>query len=178
MSGYNLLPWREHSKQCKKKKYSLLWLGALIFTLILLILEYKKFSWQLTTTINHNNYILANMAMNNAKLAANTRMSRETVSDAATRSFIEQLRASQHKDMMLYQSLMHDTPSEVYLLQISRQNDEIILQGRARSTAAVFVFTHKLTERQLCKTIKLREIFHDNNVQDYQKQFSLALSNC
>lgn len=178
MNGYNLLPWREYRKLHKKKNYSILWLGALIFTLILVLLEYEKFSWQLNKTINHNNHLRTNIALNNNRVVANSAIRKETLSNAANLSFIEQLRATRHKNMMLYQSLMFNTPPEVYLLQMSRQNDEIILQGRAQSTAAVFAFRDKLLREQLCKSIKLREIFYDNSVLDYQKQFSLVLSGC
>jgi len=178
MQGYNLLPWRELQITRMKKRFRMQWLGAVILTLSLLFIEYEKFSLRLAATDSHNRTLLANISMNKAKVQGVARMRNEIKSDATAMGFLKQLRVSQFKDVKLYRTLSHVTPPEVYLSRVSRENGEIILQGRAQSTAAVLMFIDKLRQEQLCKKIKLQEILYDEKIQDYQKQFSLALNGC
>jgi type IV pilus assembly protein PilN len=133
MTRINLLPWRANQREALKQQFLYLLAASILFTIILMGFIYFTFENRITRQNDRN------MALQTT----------ETQLEQQTRllshiKIIQNLQSDRAANVRLFDELIRILPQGVYLTEIKRENNTLLLTGNAESSTHVSDFMRRM----------------------------------
>lgn len=159
--GINLRPWREERRQNQQKKFTKLSFLALFFGLFI-----STLLWHSTTSsiaaIQEENQLIKNSRAaldTEIKEVANLRDKRQQLLKRI--EVIQQLQNNRPITIELMDQLASSINDGIYLTEIKRTDNSLLIQGRARPSQAVAAWMRSLKEQPRFNEPVLRSLITD-----------------
>lgn len=176
MHGLNLLSWRE--KKRKRRKY--LFLSALSGSLLSGSVILFIFHIFLTEKIQKQNTINFYLQLQIDKLNKQT----ETIQELTTQKkgsilqqeLIHQLQANRTLTAAIFEEIIQIVPDGLYLTLMKRTGSQLLLEGNAKSSAAISTLMLNTTKSLFFKNPKLQILKTDLSQDAYKTHFIIELT--
>lgn len=175
MTHINLLPWRARLREERKRKFFVILGGALISTLILLIIVHSIANVQLEHQSKRNLYLQQEIAVLDSQIADLKGMQRQKEELLARMEIIQELQANRLLVVHLFDDLVRLMPEGVLLTSIKREGQNITFQGRAQTNTGVSALMRNLEASQWYMQPILKEIKTDENSGLFNSSFILQV---
>ena len=158
MARLNLLPWRAAERERQKRLF--LVVGGLILggTLLLAVSSYRILDGWITTQQSRNDFLGAEMARLDRKLAEIKEIRQRKADVLARIGVIHELQLSRPEAVHLLDEILTALPPGVFLTGIKQTDRNLVLQGRAQSYGRVSELMHNLKSSAWLTTPSLKSI--------------------
>lgn len=175
MTQINLLPWREQARHAQKIRFGLMILAAVIMTLFIALL----FDLYNRSLISHqakrNAFLQTMLDQEGANLGKlNKKKQLLAVMDDDIH-YILNLREQGYRVIRLLDALARVVPEGVTLNRIVREENKIVIIGRAQSNIQITMFMKNMTNHALFKQPVLTQISTKENTTGTETVFQLEV---
>lgn len=154
----NLLPWREQASEQEKKKVISRLLIGILGTLILLCAGHYYLSALIENQRVRNGVLKKEITLIDERIKAINLLKRSYQDATEKILHIQRLYASSSLIIHLLDELIKNVPEGIYLRQLERTADKVILSGYAQSNTDVSTFLHNIKNNLWIQNPTLREI--------------------
>ncbi len=178
MKTFNLLPWREELKTRKKNEY-LVFLGICVFFgLITWLLGHIYYDSLVSHQTRKNDFLKKQISLLDAKIIEIRELERKRENLITRMTTVEELQASRHFIVRLFDEMTKALPDGVYLTALEQKENRIELTGIAQSNARVSNFMRNIEESPWLENPKLSIIetaeTNDTRISTFTLTFNLA----
>jgi type IV pilus assembly protein PilN len=171
----NFLPWREAARQRIKRNF---FYSVMTVTVIMILLSvtygiYVKQQYQKFFSQKSQQESTLSGIQQQATQVYQLQQQLEYINKQT--SLLKDILAKNQINLLLFQILMRTIPSNVYLTNFQREDDEIILQGRSESSLLVSKFLQNLRESTCFSALTIRHLDKDNSMPAFSEIFEIEL---
>jgi len=154
----NLLPWREERRKARRQQFFAL--AGLISVLAVLIwfLGYGIINGYISAQEGKNTFLKSEIAGLDKEIEEIKRLKEQTDSLLSRKRIIESLQANRTETVHLFNELVRQVPSGVYLKSIKQVGEKINLVGYAQSNARVSTLMRNIEASPVMERPDLVEI--------------------
>lgn len=158
MIRINLLPWREERRKARRQQFFAL--AGLISVLAVLIwfLGYGIINGYISAQEGKNTFLKSEIAGLDKEIEEIKRLKEQTDSLLSRKRIIESLQANRTETVHLFNELVRQVPSGVYLKSIKQVGEKINLVGYAQSNARVSTLMRNIEASPVMERPDLVEI--------------------
>jgi len=144
MARINLLPWRESLRKEKQKEFfSTAALGVLLM-LAIVFYVHLHVGEKISAQQSRNDFLQQQIAAVDRDLEEIKKLESEKKNLLARMEVIQELQRSRPSIIYLFDELVAAIPEGIYFTNLSRENNLVIIEGRAQSNARVSNFMRNL----------------------------------
>lgn len=140
----NLLPWREELKIQKKIEFLMMLCLAFISTAGLIICIHMIISRQVDFQNDINNYLKAELCKLDQQIIEIQNLEKEKKQLLAKMQIIQRLQTSRPQIVELFDGIVRILPQGLYLTNLSRTGNRILIDGKAESNTRVSTFMRNI----------------------------------
>lgn len=161
-TGINLRPWREEKRQEQQKFFTQLSLLALVVGLLISILLWQSTTASITTIKNENQFIKTHMTQldKEIKEVANLREKRQQLLKRI--EVIQKLQDNRTITVEIMDQLAGSINEGIYLTEIERTKNQILIEGQANPSQAVAAWMRSLKKQARFNEPVLRSLITDD----------------
>jgi type IV pilus assembly protein PilN len=158
MANINLLPWREHLREERKKQFFVqLGVAAVVAALVIFILN-RLITSSIDTQNAVNTYLRDEIAVLDKKIVEIRQLQEQKKTLTARMKVIQDLQGNRPVIVRLFDELVRTLPEGVYYNSITRTNDSISIEGVADSNNRVSALMRSLEESEWFAEPDLRQV--------------------
>lgn len=171
----NLLPWREQSRQAKKKRFLTLMAGFFLLSIFLIVLSHIYLDKILYNQIGLNDMLRAEI--NNEQNILNSVNTKVTeLGDIKDKlHFIIGVYAQSYNAIRLLNELTGIVPSTVSIDKIIRSNNIVTISGMAQSNSDVTNFLQNIGKSPIFNQPQLNSISGEKDQSSAKRYFELSV---
>ncbi len=140
----NLLPWREAKKEQLKKEF-ISWIGlGLAGATSLMLLIHMLISRQIAFQNENNDYLKNEIKKLDEQIAEIQSLQREKEQLLARMEIIQQLQTNRPQIVRLFDVIVRTVPEGLYLTNLTRTGNNILIDGKAESNTRVSTFMRNI----------------------------------
>lgn len=174
MIEINLLPWRETKREQDKKEFNLLLAGSFVFAVLVVIIG-NYYASSLVESENTRNQVLKNeIVLLDQQIREIKNLEEVKNSLIARMMIISSLQAERTLTVHLFDELIKILPDGVYLTDIKRIQNKVIVQGYAESNSNVSILMRQIQQNPWIQEPELTEIKKKKEVQQNNNGFILS----
>lgn len=158
MTQINLLPWREESRQAKRKRFGYILLSFIVLTLFIVFIIHMYVNAIIDHQEARNNYLQTELDQQATDLTALNKMKKQQSTILSELHFVVALREESYRVVRLLDGLVRVVPEGVTLTKVIRTNQHITLIGKAQSDVQITLFMKNLASSSTFKQPVLTEI--------------------
>jgi len=160
--GINLRPWREERRQKQQKTFAQLSWLALVIGLIISTLLWQSTTTSITAIKNENQFIKTRMTQLDTEIkeVANLREKRQQLLNRI--EVIQKLQDNRSVTFEIMDQLAGSINDGVYLTQIKRTNNQLLIEGQANPSQAVAAWMRSLKKQPRFSEPVLRSLTTDD----------------
>lgn len=158
MIRINLLPWREERRKARRQQFFAL--AGLISVLagVIWFLGYGIINGYVSAQEGKNHFLKSEIASLDKEIEEIKRLKEQTDSLLSRKRIIESLQANRTETVHLFNELVRQIPTGVFLKSIRQSGDKINLVGYAQSNARVSTLMRNLEASPIMERPDLVEI--------------------
>lgn len=158
----NLLPWREERKELLKKEFITMLVFGIVVSCGLVLIMHMTVARQIAAQNDNNNYLKNEIKLLDDQIAQIQSLEKEKQQLLAKMEVIQQLQASRPEVVRLFDDIVRIIPPGLYLTNLSRTGNHILIDGKAESNTRVSTFMRNIEASGLFKTPDLTLIQADD----------------
>ncbi len=144
MARINLLPWREELRAERKRQFfGILGLAAVV-GLLVSILVHMTFQSKISNQQNRNSYLRTEITQLDTKIKEIEKLEQQREELLNRMQIVQSLQQSRHLIVRLFDELVRQIPSGVYLTKLTRKNNNLAVVGKSESTPRVSAFMRNI----------------------------------
>jgi type IV pilus assembly protein PilN len=158
MTDINLLPWRELRRQQEKKNVMTLLISTIVITIIIILLV-NYYCHKLSDGQTHRNQRLQNeITLLDKKIDTIKQLKKMREGLIARMKIVHELQATRTSTVHLFDELIKVLPDGVYLTDVKRTENKVILQGYTESNSNISILMRNIQNNPWLHAPKLTEI--------------------
>ena len=160
--GINLRPWREERRQKQQKTFAQLSWLALVVGLLISVLLWQSTKASIAIIQDENQFIKTRMTLldKEIKEVANLREKRQQLLKRI--EVIQKLQDNRSLTVEIMDQLASSINSGIYLIEIKRNNNQILIEGHANPSQAVAAWMRNLKKQPRFNEPVLRSLTTDD----------------
>lgn len=166
----NLLPWRAERKEQLKKEFVTMLVFGIVVSCGLVLIMHMTVARQIAAQNDNNNYLKSELKLLDDQIAQIQSLEKEKQQLLAKMEVIQQLQASRPEVVRLFDDIVRIIPPGLYLTNLSRTGNHILIDGKAESNTRVSTFMRNIEASGLFKTPDLTLIQADDMKADGKVQ--------
>lgn len=151
----NLLPWREELKEQKKQEFMYLLLMVVLLVGGIILLIHFVIDRQVHFQNEDNRYLKEEIKMLDQQIQEIDFIDKEKKQLLQKMKVIQLLQASRPEAVKLFDGMTRLVPQGLYLSNLSRQDDRIMLEGKAESNTRVSALMRNIEASKLLSDPRL-----------------------
>jgi type IV pilus assembly protein PilN len=175
MRGLNLLPWREQFRVQRKQQFLFIWGSSIFGALLIVLLIHGIIANKISNQKSINPLFQNEISIYNKTIIAIQDLKARKVQMIERLNLIHELQASRHLTVKFYDEMVRIVPRGVYLYTLKREQNNVLLQGKAESNTEVSELMRNIEKSKCLGDPVLSEIKQDLNDEYYQRKFTLKL---
>ena len=140
----NLLPWRELRREQQKIEFFYILGGAILLTITLVVFVYLLIAGQLHAEVAANQYLNDEISSLNLKIVEIQKLKEQRLKLIERMRHVETLQAERTSTVHLFDEMVRIVPTGVYLLEMQRTGNVVLLIGKAESNSRVSEFMRNI----------------------------------
>ncbi len=148
MARINLLPWREELRAERKRQFIGILGFAFIAGLFVSLLVHMAFESKISSQQNRNNYLNGEISQLDAKIREIQKLENQREELLNRMQIIQSLQQSRPLVVRLFDELVRQIPTGVYLTKLTREELNLDLQGKSESTPRISAFMRNIEKSQ------------------------------
>lgn len=137
MAHINLLPWRERLREERRREFLNVLVGIVIIAGGLVLLVDRYFVAEITTQSARNNFIRAEIAILDERVAEITELRQQKEDIRARMNVITDLQGTRPLIVRMFDELVKTLPDGVYYKTLERTGETIAIEGVAESNSRI-----------------------------------------
>jgi type IV pilus assembly protein PilN len=158
----NLLPWRAERKELLKKEFLTMLVFGIVVSCGLVLIMHMTVMRQIAGQNDNNTYLKNEIKQLDDQIAQIQSLEKEKQQLLAKMEVIQQLQASRPEVVRLFDAIVRIIPPGLFLTNLSRTGNHILLDGKAESNTRVSTFMRNIEASGLFKTPDLTLIQADD----------------
>lgn len=148
MARINLLPWREELRAERKRQFSgILGLSAVVGVLVS-ILVYMSFEAKISAQQGRNSYLKTEISQLDTKIKEIEALEAQKEELLNRMQIVQSLQQSRPLIVRLFDELVRQIPTGVFLTELSRKGMKLELKGKSESTPRISAFMRNIEKSQ------------------------------
>jgi len=148
MARINLLPWREELRAERKRQFfGILGLAAVVGILVS-ILVHMTFQSKISNQQNRNTYLKTEITKLDTKIREIEKLEQQKEELLNRMQIVQSLQQSRPLVVRLFDELVRQIPTGVYLTDFSRKRNNLSLKGKSESTPRISAFMRNIEKSQ------------------------------
>lgn len=148
MAKINLLPWREELRAERKRQFiGILGLAAVVGVLAA-ILIHMTFESKISNQQSRNTYLKQEIVKLDTKIREIERLEKQKEELLNRMQIVQSLQQSRPLVVRLFDELVRQIPTGVYLTSFSRKDLNLSLQGKSESTPRISAFMRNIEKSE------------------------------
>lgn len=148
MARINLLPWREELRAERKRQFfGILGLAGVV-GLLVSILVHMSFESKITSQQGRNNYLTSEISLLDEKIKEIERLEKQKEELLNRMQIVQSLQQSRPLVVRLFDELVRQIPTGVYLTSFVRKRMNLSLKGKSESTPRISAFMRNIAGSQ------------------------------
>jgi type IV pilus assembly protein PilN len=172
----NLLPWRAQARQERQQEFVNVLVVGLVVALIVLGLVYFTINQMIDNQKSRNQYLSQQIVLLDKKIKEIKNLQQQRKELVARMNVIEKLQADRNNSVQIFDELVHIIPDAIYLGQISKQGDLIMVTGVADSNATVSRFMHNIELSRWLANPTLKEVVTKQGKTEKTRTFAITMT--
>jgi len=158
----NLLPWREERKELLKKEFFTMLVFGIVVSCGLVLIMHMTVARQIAAQNDNNTFLKNEIKQLDEQIAQIQSLEKEKQQLLAKMEVIQQLQASRPEVVRLFDTVVRIIPPGLFLTNLSRTGNHILIDGKAESNTRVSTFMRNIEASGLFKTPDLTLIQADD----------------
>lgn len=164
MTSINLLPWREDRKRYRNRRfYAVLSMASMVAGMGILAIH-LSIQYVINQQEDRNNYVQREISAQGGKIAQVKKLKKEKESLMAHMGVIQLLEAKRPYIVNLFDSIARSVPEGIYLTEVTRSGNEILISGVTVSNSRVSIFMRNLERLGWLANASLGQITAKNQI--------------
>lgn len=168
----NLLPWREESKEQQKREFFSMLGLAVVAASGLMLLIHMVIGRQITLQNEDNSYLKHEITILDQQIEEIKKLEKEKKQLLAKMEVIQALQASRPQVVRLFDGIVRLIPPGLFLTNLNRTGNRIIIDGRAESNTRVSTLMRNIEASKLLMDPILSVIQSDEEKQGEKQRAS------
>jgi len=148
MARINLLPWREELRAERKRQFAGTLMLSVVVGLLVSILVHMTFESQISNQQARNSYLQSEIKQLDLKIREIEKLEKQKEELLNRMQIVQQLQQSRPLVVRLFDELVRQIPSGVYLTNFSRKKMKLSLKGKSESTPRISAFMRNIQKSQ------------------------------
>ncbi len=148
MARINLLPWREELRAERKRQFIGILGLAFIVGLLVSLLVHMSFESRISSQQGRNNYLKTEISQLDAKIREIQKLEKQREELLNRMQIVQSLQQSRPLVVRLFDELVRQIPTGVYLTKFTRKKLKLDLQGKSESTPRISAFMRNIEKSQ------------------------------
>jgi len=144
MANINLLPWREHLRQARKKEFLTGLLGAALFGILTILVVDHLINFQISDQQRRNQYIRGHIAELDSQVSEIRDLQRQRTQLIERMRVIQELQGNRPIIVRLLDQLVRTVPDGVFYTALTTRDREVNIEGVAESNNRVSSLMRRL----------------------------------
>jgi len=175
LADINLLPWREQLREEHKRQFIFAMIISTICGLLAAFLIHLAIARFINNQEFNNNYLQTQIDVLDREIKEISSLKAEKQRLLARMSIIQQLQGGRPFVVHLFDEMTKLITNGVYLESIKRENDSIIVTGKAESNSQISQFMRNINTSDWLTRPMLSEIRTSSDDQQYKSDFKLEI---
>ena len=181
MMNINLLPWREQLREEKKREFLILLAGAVVGSVLLIFLILLILTGQVRGQVAANRYIQDETVILDAQTEQIKELKQDKIELIERMKLIQNLQAERTSTVHLFDEMVRIAPTGVFLTEVQRTGDVVLLTGKADSNSRVSALMRNIEkstwlDNPVLTQIKTNEDDDDGLARDFQVEMDILLA--
>ena len=148
MAKINLLPWREELRVEKKRQFVGILGLSMIVGLLVSVLVHMSFESQISAQQGRNSYLSSEISLLDTKIKEIEQLERQREELLNRMQIVQSLQQSRPLVVRLFDELVRQIPTGVYLTKFTRKGLKLALSGKSESTPRISAFMRNIEKSQ------------------------------
>ncbi len=148
MARINLLPWREELRADRKRQFFGILGLAVVVGLLVSILVHMTFQSKISNQKGRNTYLKSEISQLDTKIREIEKLEKQREELLNRMQIVQSLQQSRPLIVRLFDELVRQIPTGVYLTQLSRKGNKLELKGNSESTPRISAFMRNIEKSQ------------------------------
>lgn len=144
MARINLLPWREVQRKEKQREFATLTVLVAVLMLAVLWFIHIHMATRIDGQNARNDFLTQQIALVDKEIAEIQNLEADKRKLLARMEVIQKLQVSRPDIVRLFEELVRRVPEGIYLTNLARTDDKLIIEGMAQSNARVATLIRNL----------------------------------
>lgn len=176
----NLLPWREQEREAEKRNFFTL-LGLSLFGVVFIVaIAYLILNGQVRGQTAANDYLKKQIVGLDQKIAQINQLKKKKADLIERMNLIQNLQYERKSTVHLFEDMVRVVPKGIYLTQVQRTGDIVLLTGKAESNSRVSELMRNIRDKSewlvnpILTEIKTNEEDDDSLARDFQLEMEIV----
>ena len=157
MMHINLLPWREHLREVRRREFLTIMMGFVIIAGGLVFLVDRYFNGEITMQQARNVFVRAEITLLDAQVAEINQLRQQKEDIRARMNVITDLQGTRPVIVRIFDEMVRTLPDGIFYEQVQRIEDVIAVEGIAESSARITELMRNLDDSEWFKATDLSE---------------------
>jgi len=144
MARINLLPWREELRAERKRQFFGILGLAVVVGVLVSILVHMTFQSKITNQVGRNSFLKTEISQLDAKIREIEKLEKQREELLNRMQIVQSLQQSRPLVVRLFDELVRQIPTGVYLTDFSRKGKKLALKGKSESTPRISAFMRNI----------------------------------
>ncbi len=151
MAKINLLPWREELRAERKRQFvGILGLAVVVGALVSLLVH-MSFESKIGSQQSRNSYLKSEISQLDTKIKEISKLEKQREELLNRMQIVQDLQQSRPLVVRLFDELVRQIPTGVYLTEFSRKKLNLSIKGKSESTPRISAFMRNIEKSQWLK---------------------------
>jgi len=172
----NLLPWREQQREWRRKQFFIILIISLAITLFIAFLFYFTIKTQLRAELSANQYLTSEISTVDNKIVEIQKLKGQRLELIERMRLIGSLQAERASTIHLFDQMVRIVPEGVYLSEVQRSGETVLLTGKAESNSRVSeLMRHIEASKWLADPVLTQIKAEDDETESLTRNFQLEM---
>ncbi len=148
MARINLLPWREELRAERKRQFTGVLGLAVVVGLLVSLLVHMSFESKISSQQSRNSYLKTEITKLDTKIKEIAKLEKQREELLNRMQIVQSLQQSRPMVVRLFDELVRQIPTGLYLTEFSRKDLKLSLQGKSESTPRISAFMRNIESSQ------------------------------
>lgn len=175
MTSINLLPWREESREQRRKAFLGKLFGAALVGAVLVFIWISVAQARLDNQNSRNSYLQSNIAEMDKKVAEISELKSKKQEMISRMKVIQDLQGNRSEIVKVFDELVRAVPDGVYLATLEQTADSVKMSGFSESNNRISALMRNLDISHKYEESNLTKVQQDTTLGDQGSVFDLQI---
>ena len=175
MTTINLLPWREESREQRRRAFLGKLFAAALIGIVLVFIWISVAKARLENQHSRNSYLQSNIAEMDKKVAEISELKSKKQEMISRMKVIQDLQGNRAEIVKIFDELVRSVPDGVYLASLEQTADDVKISGFSESNNRISALMRNLDNSNKYEESNLTEVQQDKTLGDQGSVFDLQI---